>query len=206
MVCRRMGQYTTTRRQILFTPNVPNTDSETKILDTIRTALLNWAPLLHPATGTTTLGELLGADQIVSDGNLDEAAMYLHAPPEDASFPYAILRMVTLIPLGDDSRFQYRGIAEVQFHGWPRAETRTFAGIELNVGTAMSAMADLVDQCWRDYAHLAVDDMLRSTGINARNTTPNTEPANRDRVVITMLLGFFATPAFQAQYSTGLRL
>jgi hypothetical protein len=185
---------------------VPNTDSETAILDTIRTALLNWAPLSHPATGTATLGELLGADQVESDGDLDEAAMYLDAPPEDAAFPYAILRMVTLAPLGDDSRYQYRGIAEVQFHGWPRSETKDFAGMEIQVGTAMSAMADLVDQCWRDYAHLAVDDTLRSQGVNARTTSPNTEPPNRERVVITMLLAFFATPFFQAQYSTGPRL
>jgi hypothetical protein len=180
---------------------VANTDSETRILQMIRTALLHWEPLAHPATGTRTLGELLGADQVDSDGNLDEALMHMHAPPEDATFPYAIIRMVDLKPLGDDGRYQYRGIAEVQFHGWPRSETRAFAGANLNVGVAMSAMADLVDQCWRDYASLAVDDTLRSQGVNARNTSPNTEPANRDRVVITILLAFYATPAYQAQYS-----
>lgn len=185
---------------------MPNTDSETRILQLIRTALLNWAPLSHPATGTATLGELLGADQVASDGDLDEATMHLNAPPEDEAFPYAILRMIDLKPLGDDSRYQYRGIAEVQFHGWPRAENRVFAGVELNVGVAMSAMADLVDQCWRDYFSPGVDDMLRSQGINARTTTPSTDSANRDRVVITMLLAFFATPAFQAQYSTEPRL
>lgn len=178
------------------------TGSETKILQLIRTALLTWVPLSHPATGTATLGELLGADPIESDGTQDGAAMFLYAAPEDQGFPYALLRMVSLIPLGDDGRWQYRGIAEVQLHGWPRAETLTFAGVDLNVGVAISAMADLIDQAWRDFAHLAVDDTLRSTGINARNQNPSTEPANRDRVVITMLLAFFATPAFQAQYST----
>lgn len=185
---------------------MPNTDSETKILQTIRTALLNWAPLSHPATGTATLGELLGADQVESDGDLDEAAMYLDAPPEDAAFPYAILRMVDLKPLGDDSRYQYRGIAEVQFHGWPRSEVRAFAGMEIQVGTAMSAMADLVDQCWRDFLLTTVGDTLRSQGVNARTTSPNTEPANRERVVITMLLAFFATPFFQSQYGTAVQL
>jgi hypothetical protein len=185
---------------------MPNTDSETKILQMIRTALVNWAPLSHPATGTATLGELLGAELAQSDGDYDDAAMYLYGPPETAGFPYAILRTVTLIPLGDDSRYQYRGIAEVQFHGWPRSEDRTFAGVEMNVGVAMSAMADLVDQCWRDFASLAVDDTLRSQGVNARTQSPFSESADRERVVITMLLAFYATPFYQAQYSTEPRL
>ena len=178
-----------------------NTDSTTRLLQTIRTALLSWVPLSHPATGTATLGELLGAEEVASDGDMDEARMYLNAPPENAPYPYSIIRLQGSFPSGDDAGMQLRGQIEVQLLDWPRSESKTYAGIELSADIAISAMADLIEQCWRDFASLAIGDAIVAKRIAIRNDVPYTEPADRELVLTRLLLPFYATPAYQAQYA-----
>lgn len=197
-----MLQSTAVGHQIPLAPNVPNTDSEYRLLQTVRTALLSWEPLEHPATGLLTLGELLGADEVESDGDMDEARLYIDAPPEDVEFPYGLMRLLASRPQGDDAGYQLRGEIEVQLFGWPRSESRDFGGVELNTAVAVSAMGDLVMQCWRDYVNTAVGDTIVAQKISIRNNVPYTEPASRDLVQVRLLLPFYATPAFLAQYST----
>ena len=184
-----------------------NTDSQLHLVQTIRTALLSWVPLSHPLTGTRTLGELLGAEAVVSDGDMDEARLYIDAPPEDVVYPYGIIRLAALLTSGDDSGYQQRGEIEVQFYGWPRSADVVIAMLlTVNMGALVSAMGDLVHQAWRDYVNTAIDDTIVAQRIQIDVNPPYTEPADRDLVLKSMRLPFYSTPASLAQYSTDPRL
>jgi hypothetical protein len=180
----------------------PNTDSTVRILQTIATRLLTWEPLAHPATGTKTLGELLGATEGASDGDESDGRLYLDAPPEDAVYPYGIIRNAGSFPSGDDAGYQIRGQAELQLFDWPRSEVKSYAGVTLQAGVAVSAMADLVEQAWRDFVRTAIGDTIVAKKIAIRNEPPFGESADRELVLIRLLLPFYATPFYQSQYST----
>lgn len=175
----------------------PNTASTNRILETIRTQLLTFAPLSHVDTGTRTIATLLGADASAPDGR-----MYLDAPPDNVVYPYALLRMFGPTPGGDDSGFQMRGFCELQFFDKPRSQSRNYGGVTLLRPIALNAMADIATAVWRDFVLTAIDDTLVAQRITVRGDVPYTEPANRELVQVRMLLPFYATPNFVAQYST----
>lgn len=175
---------------------MPNTDSADHILATVRTRLLTFVPLTHPATGTRTIAQLLGT----ATGAGSDGKMYKNAPPDPVSYPYSLIRNSSF-PNGDDGGYQIRGEIELEFFGFPRTQAANFGGVTLGTGVAISAMADIAEQAWRDYVALAVNDTLVAKRIAIRNEVPFTNAADRELVLIRMRLPYYATPAYQAVYS-----
>lgn len=178
----------------------PNTASTNRILVTIRTQLLTFVPLSHVDTGTRTIATLLGSDASAPDGR-----MYLDAAPDDGTYPYGVLRMVGPIPGREDSGMQMSGFCELQLFDKPRSQARLYGGVggvTLLRPIALNAMADIATAAWRDFVLTAIDDTLVAQRIRIRGEVPYSDPANRELVQVRMLLPFYCTPAFLAQYST----
>ena len=176
----------------------PNTASSDRLAQTVQTRLLTFTPLSHADTGTRTIATLLGNDASAPAGR-----MYLDAAPDNVVYPYALLRLSGPIPRGDDGGFQMRGFFELQFFDKPRSQTRSYGGVTLLRPVALNAMADIATAAWRDFAITEIDDTLVAERITVRGDVPYTEPANRELVQVRMLLPFYCTPNFIAQYSTG---
>lgn len=151
----------------------------------------------HPATGTRTLAQLLGtATGAGSDGKL-----YKDAPPDPVTYPYGLIRWSGSLPLGDDGGFQLRASLELELFGYPRSQRASFGGVMLNIGSGVSAMADVVEEAWRDYVATSVNDTIVAKRMESRITVPYTEPADRELVLIRLILPLYSTPAYQAQYT-----
>jgi len=165
---------------------VPNTDSEDRILTTIRTRLLTFVPMSHPVGGTNTLAQRLGT----ASGAGSAGKLYVSQAPDNAGYPYGILRWLTTRVAGDDGGYQERRVAELLLYHYERK----------NEGI-VSAMMDVAAEAWRDWVSTAVNDTIVAQRISVRGIVPYEPPADRELVCGRMLLPMYTTPLYQAQYS-----
>lgn len=167
---------------------MPNTDSEDRILKTVRTRLLTFVPVAaHPVGGTNTLRQRLGT---TASGAGSDGKLYISQAPDPALYPYGLLRWLPGRTAGDDGGFQTRLQAELMLYHYERKNE-----------PIISAMMDVAAQAWRDYVATATDDTIVAQRITVRGIVPYEAPADRELVCGRMLLPMYATPYYQAQYS-----
>lgn len=156
-------------------------DSTTAILVAIRERLLTFTP----ATGDT-LATMLGS---TTEGAGSDGKLYLAQAPDGVQHPYGLLRLIDLIPQGEDGRYMLRGVTELQFFHRPR---RNMALCE--------SYADRASEAWLRW--VSPTDGLSALRVEGRATITYTEPADRELVQVRLLLPFRSTPAYLAQYAS----
>ena len=162
-----------------------STDSEDRILKTARTRLLTFVPHAHPVLGAATLATRLGS---TPSGAGATGKLYIDQSPDPGAYPYGIMRWPPSgLTGGDDGGYNIRRVIELQLYGYPRSS----AG-------SISAMLDVVEQAWRDWCVLVVNDSIVAQRAYGRGIVPYEAPADRELVCGRILLPLYSTPQYKA--------
>lgn len=152
--------------------------STDELLNVVRTRLLTFMP----PDATETLAQMIGT---TTEGSGQDGKLYKVQAPDKLPHPYGLIRLIDLVPQGDDGRYLERGVIELQFFHRPR---RNMADCE--------AFADRARQAWHRWVSAA--DGISALRVEGRATITYTEPADRELVQVRMLLPFRVTAGYVA--------
>lgn len=153
-----------------------NTSSTLAVVQAIRTQLYNFQQ-----SGTNSVSSSLGT------------RLYVNQPPDNVTFPYAVMRLVNQI-----SNTEYRGdrqtaSVEIMIYDRPRSNTSRAEGVADNIDGAMTRL------------RLQDADGIMFGRSRLRDTIPPmTDPADREVVAIRLLYDIAMWPQFLTQYSGSL--
>lgn len=152
--------------------------STVSMLQTIRTRLLTFTPL-----GGVTLATLIGS---TTSGAGSSGKLYLDQPPDDVTGFYGVMRVIDLPQQGLDGGFMVKGTLELMLYGRPRSQ-----------GSAVNRLADVATEAWNNYRYTeSTGRCLVARDVTNRATITYEAPADRELVMVRLLLPFMATPSF----------
>lgn len=156
-----------------------STASTLAILQTVRSHLLTYVP-----SSGSTLAVLLGA---TTSGAGSDGKLYLdHAPDHITGF-YGLMRLIDAPVEGWNGGRTMRGLIELHLFGRPASQL-----------AAVNRMADVVAEAWRDYqcSEAGTARCIVARDIQTRTVIPFDLPADREVVLVRLLLPFLAVPQF----------
>lgn len=154
-------------------------DSTVNMGTVIRTRLLTFVP----KSGGTLLSKLGG-------GTLDTARLWRDAPPDTASYPFAVMRLINRVTRREYNFEKEPLDVEIMFYGRPRAQAQL-----------IEDCADVADQAmlrWRE----PIGGLFYSRERSRDTLPPPVEPADREVVQVRCVYSLAVWPTYLTQYST----
>ena len=144
------------------------------IIVLIRARLLTFAPM----GGGSTLATLLGS------------RLYHEQAPADATYPYAVFRLLNRVESDGFSGMRESGDVEILFLDKPRVNE-----------FAAHAAADVADQAMLDWNDVTAG--IAFSRFRARDTLPpaNMSPMDRDLIIVRCLYPVVLWPTYRTQYA-----